>query len=150
VSVRKALRPDSVFMGRVKEGKQGLKSSDRGRIQESGARVVDSMDLDAATEPTHRNENRWDYLVGTSRAARPLMAVEVHEANTGEAKVLIAKKLAAQEVLRSQLKRGETVSRWYWIASGKTRLTRGTPEARLLDRAGIVLVGSQLKLDEEE
>ncbi|WP_225408230.1 hypothetical protein [Stigmatella hybrida] len=150
MSVRKALKPGSGLMDRVKQGKKGLKSADRGRVHEAVTRVTDSMDLDAATEQTHGNEHRWDYLLGTDRASLALVAVEVHEANTGQAKVLVAKKRAAQEVLRSHLKGGETVKRWYWIASGKTRVTRGTPESRLLDLAGIVLVGSQLKLDDEE
>jgi hypothetical protein len=150
VSVRKALRPSSGLLSEVKQGKKGLKSVDRGRIHESETRVTDSMDLDAATEQTHGNENRWDYLLGTERASLSLIAVEVHEANTGQAKVLVAKKRAAQEVLRSHLKTGETVKRWYWVASGKTRVTRGTPESRMLDQAGIVLVGSQLKLDDDE
>ncbi|ADO75408.1 uncharacterized protein STAUR_7653 [Stigmatella aurantiaca DW4/3-1] len=112
--------------------------------------MIDSMDLDAATQKTHGNENRWDYLLGTTRSNLSLIAVEVHEANTGEAKVIVAKKRAAQEVLRSHLDQGETVKRWYWVASGKTRVTRGTPESRQLDLAGIVLVGSRLKIDDEE
>jgi hypothetical protein len=151
VSVQKALKAGTVLAARVKQGKQALKNIDRDRIEESPtARVVDSLDLDTATKDTHSNENRWDYLLGTTRAHLTFIAVEVHEANTGQAKVLIAKKRAAQEILASNLNKGHSVKRWYWVASGKTRITRGTPESRLLDAAGIVLVGSRLKLGQEK
>jgi hypothetical protein len=150
MSLKKALKSDSTLTSAIKSGKQALRREDRNRIAESAtARVVDSLDLDSATRATHGGENRWDYLLGTSRAEQRLIAVEVHPANTGEARLLVAKKQAAQEVLRSSLVDGETVGRWYWIASGKTAITRGTPEARLLDKAGIQLVGSRLKLDRD-
>jgi hypothetical protein len=151
VSVQKALKTGTALAAAVKPGKQALRKIDRDRIEESAdARVVDSLDLDTETKAAHGNENRWDYLLGTTRTDLSLIAVEVHEANTGQAKILVAKKRAAQEVLRSSLKQGETVKRWYWVASGKTVITRGMPESRLLDTAGIQLVGSRLKLDREK
>jgi hypothetical protein len=151
VSVGRALREGSSLASKVKKGKHALKHVDRERIEEApAARAVDSLDLDAATQETHSNENRWDYLLGTTRTELALIAVEVHEANTGQAKVLVAKKRAAQEVLSSHLAKGEKVRRWFWTASGKTRITRGTPEARLLDANGIILVGSRLRLGHEK
>ncbi|WNG24159.1 hypothetical protein F0U62_09070 [Cystobacter fuscus] len=147
MSVREALAPGTVLVAAVHPGKRALRKADRERIVEStAARVIDSLDLDTQTAAEHGNENRWDYLLGTSQAGLPLIAVEVHPANTGEVKVLIAKKRAAEAVLRSALEPGQTVKRWYWIASGKTVITRNTPEARMLDAAGIRLVGSQLHL----
>jgi hypothetical protein len=149
MSVAKALKKGDALASAVKAGKQALRRGDRDRVEESpAARAVDSLDLDTATQAAHAKEHRWDYLLGTTRTDIPLIAVEVHPANTGEAKVLVAKKHAAQDVLRASLEQGATVKRWYWIASGKTVITRGTPEARLLDANGIVLVGSRLKLDD--
>jgi hypothetical protein len=150
MSVGKALKKGNALATAVKAGKQALQKGDRDRVEESpAARVVDSLDLDTATRDTHSEENRWDYLLGTTRADIPLIAVEVHPANAREVKVVIAKKRAAEELLRSSLVQGGTVRRWYWIASGKTVITRGMPEARRLNAAGIRLVGSRLKLDDE-
>jgi len=150
MSVAKALKTGNALATAIRPGKQALRKGERDRVEESpAARVIDSLDLDTATRATHGNESRWDYLLGTTRTDLPLVAVEVHPANTGEARVVIAKKRAAQAVLRSSLAPGAIVGRWYWIASGKTVITRGTPEARLLDSAGIRLVGSRLKLDRD-
>jgi hypothetical protein len=150
VSVRKALKKGDPLVPAVEPGKQALRKNDRERVSESSTvRVLDSLDLDAATQVSHGGENRWDYLLGTSHGNLPLIAVEVHPANTGEARVLIAKKRAAEAVLRSSFEPGERVRRWFWIASGGTKITRNTPEARMLDAAGIRLVGSRLLLDRE-
>ena len=150
MSVKKALKTNSALATVVKPGKQALRKGDRDRIEESrSTRVMDSLDLDTATRGTHGSENRWDYLLGTSRTDLQLIAVEVHPANTGEARVVIAKKRVAQDMLRSNLAQGASVARWLWIASGKTCITRGMPEARLLDTAGILLVGSHLRIDRD-
>ena len=150
MSVGKALRPGTALAAAVHPGKQALRKADRERIVESdAARVIDSLDLDSQTAAEHGSENRWDYLLGTTQSDLPLIAVEVHPANTGQVKVLIAKKRAAEKVLRSALEPGETVKRWYWISSGKTVITRNMPESRMLDAAGIRLVGSRLHLARE-
>ena len=150
MSVQKALKTGTALAAAIKPGKQALRKADRERVEETASvRVVDSLDLDTATKEEHGSENRWDYLLGTTRTDLSLIAAEVHPTNTGEAKGVIAKKLAAQEILRANLNQGETVRRWFWIASGKTVITRGMPEARLLDKAGILLVGSRLKLDRD-
>lgn len=147
MSVRDALAPGTALVAAVHPGKRALRRGDRERVVESAAaRIVDSLDLDTQTAAERGRENRWDYLLGTTQSSLPLIAVEVHPANTGQVKVLIAKKRAAEAVLRSVLKPGQTVKRWYWIASGKTVITRNTPESRMLDAAGIRLVGSQLHL----
>lgn len=147
MSVRKALKSGSALADAVRPGKQALRRSDRERVVESSeVRVVDSLDLDAQTAAEHGSEHRWDYLLGTSRAELSLVAAEVHPANTGEARVVVKKKQAAQEVLRTEFARGESVMRWYWIASGTTRISGNTPESRMLSAAGIRLVGKQLNL----
>ena len=150
MSVHKALKKGNSLAKAVKPGKQALRKSDRECIGESSsARIIDSLDLDAETKFSHPSAHRWDYLLGTSHGGLPLIAVEVHPANTGAARVVIEKKRAAEGVLRSSLNPGARVKRWYWIASGKTVITRNTPESRMLDAAGIRLVGSHLNLDRE-
>jgi hypothetical protein len=145
VSVRKALKSGSAFEAAVRPGKQSLRKSDRERVVESsGARVIDSLDLDAKTAAEHGREHRWDYLLGTSRMDLPLVAAEVHPANTGEARVIVKKKAAAQAVLRSELASGERAKRWCWIASDTTCISGNTPESRILDVAGSRIVGNQL------
>jgi hypothetical protein len=150
MSVAKALKKGDVLGSAVQPGKQALQRIDRSRVEEgTSIKVVDSLDLDGATRGGHSRENRWDYLIGVSRADCSVVAVEVHPASAGQAKTIVAKKKAAQNVLRSSLVQGAVVHRWYWVASGKTTLTRNTPEARLLDANGIRLVGRQLSLERD-
>jgi hypothetical protein len=147
VSLGKALRKSSLLSSSVRKGKQALRKSDRERIVEEGsARVLDSLDLDAATRVLLPAEARWDYLLGTSISEAAIVAAEVHPANTGEARLIVAKKRAAAQLLKAHLDPNARVRRWYWISSGSTKITRGTPEARLLDKEGIRLVGRLLKL----
>jgi len=85
-------------------------------------------------------------LAGDDTQGEQVCGVEVHPANTGEARVVIAKKQDAVNALKPHMATGQSVRRWYWVATGTNKISRNTPEARLLDRAGIILVGSHLAL----
>lgn len=118
-------------------------------MESAKVRIVDSLDLDAATRGSFAQANRWDYLLGTSHGELPLIALEVHPANTGEARVIIEKKRAAEALLRSRLKPAVRVRRWFWVASGGTRISPNTPQAKLLEANGVRLVGNHLDLERE-
>lgn len=47
---------------------------------------------------------------------------------------------------KQHLDDGRRVGAWYWVASGKTALSKTTSEFRRLSQAGIQLVGGTLRL----
>lgn len=141
----KALLPGSFLVDAVRKGKQAL--TDPSRVVETDrSRVVESLDLDAATRREKPSEPRWDYLLGTSVDGPSLIGLEIHNATAKEVRGVIAKKAAALDLLKQEMVPGSRVKAWYWVASGKVALTRGTAEARLLDQAGIILAGAVLRL----
>lgn len=148
MSLRDALKPTSPLRSALQVGKQGLRTRDRAYVTEGAGQILESLDLEAALPPVSRTDKRWDYLLGTTIPACKACGVEIHPANTGEARVIVAKKQAALSALQSHLAAGQSIRRWFWIASGSIKITRNTPEARLLDRAGITLVGSHLVLSD--
>ena len=149
MSVRKSLAPRSPLRTEVQAGKQALRKSDREKIAESaGAKVVDSLDLDAATARELPEENRWDYLVGTTVAGATLLAIEVHPASTSQVSTVIQKKLAAELYLKEQLVSGARPKAWIWLASGTTAIPQTTAQDRRLNQAGIRLAGGRLNLRE--
>jgi len=148
VSVRKSLHQKSPLVAAVEVGKKALRKSDRERLVEKPTRirVVDSLDLDCAARLEQPEENRWDYLVGTSAAVAPVIAVEVHPANPGQVDTIVAKKKMAEGFLEAHLIKGMRPARWFWVATGSTTVSKNTREYRRLQLAGIDLVGSSLSL----
>jgi hypothetical protein len=65
----------------ARQGKQALKGEHRELLLETGeARVLKSVDFEAAAAGLLMKHKRWDYLIETlARAAEALHAVEVHE-----------------------------------------------------------------------
>lgn len=147
--LHQSLRPDSPLCSRVNSGKRGLKSSDRNRIREQKRAIIDSsMDIDKAfTElnPTSTHK-RWDYLLGIRESGEFIIAAEVHPMNPGEVVALIEKKQAAEQYLTTQFIDGKKVRVWFWIASGKDRLSKTSVEFRKLSKARITAAGRQLVL----
>lgn len=146
MSLRVLLRQESTLRDWVQPGIQALSRADRRRIELARANVVvDSIGLDAALKGEHPSTARWDYWIGVRSSTGPLVAVEVHPANEGEVKGVIAKKHWALDVANKHLP-NKSVAAWYWIASGKTSITTNSRESRQLADAGIELVGSRLRL----
>jgi hypothetical protein len=138
------LLSDSSLRGHLALGLAALTNADREHI-ERGLRPIfgDSLALDEATKADHPSDPRWDYLLGDT-PSRAIVALEVHPATTGEVARVIRKKQAAADTLRGHLKTGARVRRWFWAASGKTAFVPFERAKLLLDRAGIVFVGSTL------
>lgn len=146
MSVAKALKVGKLA-AQVRPGKQALTARDSERVREvRSQKVIDSLDLDGALKESLPQENRWDYLIGTNLTGREVLAVEVHPAYSSEVRSVIAKKQAAKTQLQGHLQSGAKVQAWLWVSSGPTRLAKTTPEFRLLQRAGIRLVGSALNI----
>jgi len=149
LSIQVVLKAGSSLQGSIRNGKQALRSVDRARVEAANGRILDSLDLETALSPGAPSIKRWDYLLGTSLEEQQVCGLEVHPANTGEARVVVAKKKDTEKALQPHMVAGCSIKRWYWVASGTTKITRNTPEARLLDLAGITLAGSHLVLRSE-
>ncbi len=136
-------KADSSLIAHIKPGLQGIKSTDKKQISATPPDYVsDSLDLDAAFESTGKNDNRWDYWVGTSDH---IVAIEIHPAKPSEVSVMIRKKEWGTQKASEHLSRPH-IKMWYWIASGATQISRTTTEYRRMIQAGIELKGSYLNL----
>jgi hypothetical protein len=83
----------------------------------------DSLDLDTATRQAHKDDHRWDYLLGHT-ATGHVVALEVHPAETSEVTRVIAKRDASQKHMNLHLEPGAHIAAWYWAASAAPRSSR--------------------------
>lgn len=142
-----ALVRDSSLRERVVPGLQGLESRDAGKVSATPSDLVtDSLALDECLREAQPNANRWDYLLGTQDRNRPIIGVEMHHATASEVAVVIQKKQWAAAEAGKHFTSGRRVSAWYWVASGRTRISKNTSEWRRLVRAGITFAGAHLRL----
>jgi hypothetical protein len=135
--LRRALRDDSALLPSVADGLGAVKASHRDHFDAAiRATFADSLDLDAAIEKGHEEENRWDYLLGHEPSGE-VVAVEPHSAKQNEITTLIKKRQAALEHLKSHITDGKRVSKWLWVASGKVHFADTEKARRHLDDKGI-------------
>jgi hypothetical protein len=142
--VRAALREGSTLQAVVKDGIGALKAGHRDYL-DGAIRVsfADSIDIDAALEAGHEEENRWDYLLGHAPSGK-VLGLEPHSAKTDEVSTVIRKRRAALAQLAPHLKQGARVTDWLWVASGKVHFAN-TEKTRLqLDQNGIRFVGTRV------
>jgi len=105
----------------------------------------DSLALDDAMLAGHEQENRWDYLLGhTSSGA--VVGLEPHSAKQDQVSTVVNKRKAAKDQLQDHLRPGQTVSRWYWVASGDVFFADTDRVRFQLDQNGIEFVGKRLLL----
>lgn len=123
----------------LRPGLQALKKADSSRIRGDGRSLTGSIDLDAALKDDLPTDNRWDYLIGRKLTDQEdhLHCVEVHRADVGEVRRMIAKKIALDGFLRGT-PLGKMESSFHWIATdGHVHLSPNSPEIRQLATAGI-------------
>lgn len=113
-------------------------------IESERQKVDDSLDLDAAMQASHPNENRWDYLLSLLTTQR-LIALEPHPAKESEIASMIAKRARARSFLDSHLQPGHSITRWIWVSPGATRFSRMERAQRLLAQHGIDYVGNYVR-----
>ena len=140
-----ALQPSAKLKVLVQAGKQALKNTERPSVVEDrGARVIDSAELDGPYAGEQPQANRWDYLLGAKKGtASRIVGLEIHPATPGEIKVVLRKKDWAVATLRQEGVPG-VVQQWWWIASGRVRITKTAPQYRALAQSGIRLTGTLL------
>lgn len=128
----------------VHDGVAALPGAHRGLIDDAvKEQIGDSLDIDAALEPGHPEEHRWDYLLGHA-PTEAVIALESHTASDSEVSVLIAKKQAASRQLRAHLRDGVRPVAWIWVTEGRVGFARSERAARRLDQAGITFANRRV------
>lgn len=127
-------------------GLQAL-GSDSNKVTLADTRLCDgSVFLDKCLEETYANASRWDYAVAYNGL---VVFMEVHPAETNEVKVMLQKLEWLKKWLRDQAPRIEDMRDkerpFYWIASGRSNLLKGSPQYRRAAEARLLPV-SQIKL----
>lgn len=142
--LRSAIDRTSPLRDRVCDGIGAVKRPDHSifapEIRET---FGDSLDLDAALQERHPQENRWDYLLGHTPSNK-IVAVEPHAAREDQVNTVIKKKQAAKQQLSAHLKPGQRVLSWLWVSSGKVHFADTEKARRLLDQNGVHFVGRRV------
>ena len=129
----------------IQSGIRAVRGGDASCIAEPlRSAFKDSLDLDMATRPAHKDDHRWDYLLGHA-ATGHVVALEVHPAETSEVTSVIAKRETSQRHLQAHLEPGAHVAAWYWAASGRTAFVPLEKNKRRLSLANIEFVGGRLE-----
>lgn len=142
--VRQILKEGSMLQNRVSDGIGAVKKEHK-KMLDDAVRVTfgDSLDLDAALQAMHPEENRWDYLLGHNPSGQ-VVALEPHSARQGDIATVINKRKAAKDQLAGHLKPGTRVSKWFWVASGKVYFAKTEKMQFCLDQNGIEFVGAKV------
>lgn len=141
--VRDALEGESSLHSKVMDGLGAMKPKDKDFIDPAiRSKFQDSLDTDLAFIESHRQDHRWDYLLGHD--SQILVAVEPHSAKTDEISVVISKKAALEKQMSSHLKGGKGISKWLWVASGRTDFQKVSQARITLSQHGISFVGRQV------
>lgn len=134
----------SPLLEMVHDGLGALSKAHRGLLaDELKSDFADSLDLDAALEAKHPQENRWDYLVGHG-PTKNVIAIESHTATDKQVSVVIEKRSAARRQLRDHLRDGAQPSAWIWVTEGKGGFAQSERTTRLLDQAGITFASRKV------
>jgi hypothetical protein len=142
--LRRALRADSDLQDSVRDGMAAVKRTHHDHFDPAiRSSFADSLDLDAALQAGHEQENRWDYLLG-HRPSREVVAVEPHSAERDAISKVIRKRSSAREQLKAHLRDSARVSRWLWVASGRVHFADTEKARRRLDQNGIEFVGTKV------
>ena len=126
-----------------REGLQAIAAANRGRICPTDPRsVTGSIDIDKDLQRLFPKDNRWDYAVGYRRndAEESVYFIEVHPAETGEVRRVIAKvrHLKAWAGRNTHDLWNMTVPREiHWVASGRVNLRMNDSYKRLLAMEGL-------------
>jgi hypothetical protein len=143
--VRNLLLNPGPLVAHVKKGLGALKSVDKKHVEPTlRPRFADSLDLDSALLAEHPDENRWDYLLGDDETDT-VVALEPHSAKSDEVSTVIRKKQQASLQLRTHLKPGRGVARWFWVASGTVQFPNVDKVEKRLAEHGITFIGPVLK-----
>lgn len=122
-------------------GLQAL-GNDSNKVTVADTRLCDgSVFIDKCLEETYANASRWDYVFAYNGR---VVFVEVHPAETTEVNVILKKLEWLKRWLRDQAPSIEAMKDathpFYWVASGRTNIHKGSPQYRCAAQARILPV----------
>jgi hypothetical protein len=123
----------------LQSGLQGM-GADSSKVTAANTRkILGSVPIDSDLVHCFPNEPRWDYVVGYRRRNNEhLYFVEVHPAQTTNAQEVLQKARWLRTWL-GDVPLGDLSSRsLHWIATGRVRIPKNTPQYRQLARSGIL------------
>jgi hypothetical protein len=139
-----ALAPGSTWQAHVEVGLQALRPADKSCFAESlRSEFGDSLDLDAASRSERGPTRCWDYLVGHT-CSRKIIAVEPHNAATGEVGVVIEKRRSTCALLSGHMRPDSHIAAWIWVPSGRVDIVAFDRAQSRLASEGIHIVGRPL------
>ncbi len=121
------------------------------RVQCANVRsLTGSVALDSALRARYPDAPRWDYGIGVKKNARhSVVWIEVHPASTRDVKVVLNKLKWLKGWLKNRapaLRDLTAVGAYYWVATGGVHIRQGSPQARMLQLAGLSLPRKQINL----
>lgn len=132
------------FSAHLRQGKQSIKGEHRDLLIETDeARVLASLDFEAAMANRDLDCKRFDYFIETSRTKGRCHAVEVHAFKPAE---LMAKKRGTLNLLARHCPQASTeVASWQVLVKGA--IPRRDLTARLRADSNITTAGRNLLID---
>ena len=131
-------------------GLQAL-GNDSSRVQVARRRsLVGSVALDDVLRARYPDDPRWDYGVGLKKSARESAVwIEVHPASTSEVRTVLRKLQWLKNWLKTRapaLEKLTGVRSYFWVATRGVHIRQGSPQARLLQLAGLSLPRNRVNL----
>lgn len=110
-------------------------------VSAKDTRLIDgSVDIDGCTSTLYPNASRWDYAIGYDGKAYFL---EVHPADTSNVKEVIKKAEWLKNWLENKAPRLKQIAAdkaFYWVASGRCCILRGSVQSKRLAQSNVLLV----------
>ena len=118
--------------------------NDSSRVQSASTRsLVGSVALDKVLRARYPDDPRWDYGIGLKKSARvSAVWIEVHPASTSEVTTVLNKLKWLKNWLTNHapaLQKLTGVRSYFWVATRGVHIRPGSPQARLLQLAGLSL-----------
>lgn len=119
-----------------KSGLKAIKSSEKRFFCVSNPGDLNgSVDIDTCLKSKYPTSNRWDYVIGYCDYA---YFVEVHPASTSEVDKMIKKLKWLQKWMKTHAVDLKSITKgYYWLATGKIAIAKGSPQARNLAASGL-------------
>ena len=119
-----------------RSGKQALTAEHKAQVDDDGAVLHGSVDVDHALMATHPNSHRWDYAIAHTAVDHDgefVTWVEVHPAKPGGVAEILNKRAALDQWLDGN---GRLLARfpreYVWVASGSVGIPKNSPDLRKL------------------
>jgi len=122
----------------IKNGLQAIGKPDKVSLQNTRTEAK-SVDIDKCLKEDYPNKNRWDYAVFIEIDDNLKTAfIEIHPANESEVGEVIKKaKWMKQWISDNHLLIITENRKFFWVSSGKVKVSKNSQKIRLLRKQGI-------------